>query len=59
MNKLYRNEANGQIGGVCEGLGECFNIDPTILRLIAVFGAIAGASTVLVYIVLWIVLPEK
>jgi phage shock protein C len=58
-NRLYRNTFDGWVGGVCEGLGEYFHIDPTVVRLIAVFGALAGASTVLAYIVLWIVVPEK
>ena len=58
-NRLYRNSFDGWIGGVCEGLGEYFDIDPTIIRLIAVFGFFAGAATGFAYIVLWIVLPDK
>ena len=57
--KLYRNEEDSPAAGVCEGLGEYFEIDPTFIRLIAVFGALLGACTVLIYIVLWIVVPEK
>ena len=59
MKKLYRNEWNGQIGGVCEGLGEYFNMDPTLVRLLFVIGAFAGASSIIAYIILWIVVPDK
>ena len=34
MRRLYRDSLNGLIGGVCEGLGEYFSIDPIIFRLI-------------------------
>ncbi len=58
-DRLHRNTTDGWIGGVCEGLGEYFDIDPTWLRLIAVFGLLAGAATGVAYIVLWIVLPDN
>lgn len=58
-NRLYRAEKNAVIGGVAQGLGEYFNIDPTIIRLLFVLFAIIHGSGVLLYIVLWIVLPTK
>jgi phage shock protein C len=57
--KLYRDEQNKTIGGVCAGLAQYFDIDVTILRLLfagAFFLAGAGLGT---YIILWIVLPRK
>jgi len=54
--RLYRSKKNKVIGGVCGGLGEYFNIDPTIIRLIWIF--IPGPN-LLAYIILWIVMPEN
>ncbi|MBU3978973.1 PspC domain-containing protein [Patescibacteria group bacterium] len=58
-SRLYRSEKNAIIGGVAQGLGEYFNIDPTIIRLLFVLFTIIHGSGVLLYIVLWIVLPTK
>ena len=49
------------IGGVCAGLGEFFGVDPTIVRLFFVFGAIFfgfPGALVLIYIVMLLVVPE-
>lgn len=56
---LYRSETNRVIGGVAGGLGEYFEIDPTIVRIIFVLLTIFGGSGVLIYILLWILLPSK
>lgn len=55
--KLFRSK-NRVIGGVCNGIGEYFVIDPVIVRIIFVLTAIFGAG-ILVYLVLWIMLPEN
>ena len=58
--KLYRSKTNRMIAGLCGGLGEYFNIDPTIVRLLAVLGFFFTASGVFwAYIILWIVVPEQ
>jgi len=46
------------IAGVCGGIGEYFNIDPTLIRLLWVFFALTYGSGVLVYIIAWIIIPE-
>jgi phage shock protein PspC (stress-responsive transcriptional regulator) len=59
--QLYRSRENRMIGGVCAGLGEFFGIDPTIVRLFFVFGAIFfgfPGALVLIYIVMLFVVPE-
>jgi phage shock protein C len=57
--QLYRSSANKVIGGVCGGLGEYFDVDPTLLRLLAVIGAIASFGVALVaYLLAWIVIPQ-
>ncbi|MCB2209747.1 PspC domain-containing protein [bacterium] len=57
--KLYRDTANGMIGGVCAGLAEYFNVDPTIVRLLFVFLTLAGFSGVLIYLIMLLIVPAK
>ena len=57
--KLYRSETDKMLGGVCAGLGQYLGIDPTILRLgFAVMGLVAP-QTVLLYLILWVVIPPE
>jgi phage shock protein C len=55
--KLYRSEEQRVIAGVCGGIGEYFDIDPTLVRLLAVALVLAGGSGVLGYILAWIIIP--
>ncbi|MBT3518090.1 MAG: PspC domain-containing protein [Candidatus Marinimicrobia bacterium] len=57
MRKLYRNPVEGKIAGVCEGIGNYFNIDPVIVRLIFLMALCMGGG-LLVYIIAWIVIPK-
>jgi len=57
--RLYRIPSQGMIGGVCAGLGDYLHADPTLIRLIFVFLALAGMSGVLIYVIMWIVVPVK
>jgi len=45
------------LGGVCGGLGEHLNIDPTIVRLVFIILALAGGPGILIYIILWLIMP--
>lgn len=57
--KLYRSKRNRMIAGVCGGLGDYLNVDPTLVRLIMVllvFGATAG---IWIYLVAAIVIPNE
>ncbi|KAA3659261.1 MAG: PspC domain-containing protein [Chloroflexi bacterium] len=56
--KLTRPMDNRMVAGVCAGLANYFNIDPTIVRLLFVILGLVGGSAVLIYLVLWIVMPE-
>jgi len=57
---LYRSRTNRQVAGICGGLGEFLGIDPTIVRLLFVFGVIFGYGfLLLVYFVMFIVVPEE
>ncbi len=57
--KLYRSEKDRMLGGVCGGLGEYFSIDSTIVRLIFALIVIYGGSGLILYIILWIVVPSE
>ena len=58
--KLTRSNTNKMISGVCGGLGDFLDIDPTIVRLLFAFGFIAYFGTAfLVYLVLAIVIPPE
>ena len=59
QTKLYRTVQGRVVGGVAGGLADYFGMDPTIVRLIFVLLVIFGGSGVLLYIILWIILPEK
>ncbi len=56
--KLYRSETDKMIAGVCGGLGEYFNIDSTLIRIAFVLILLSG-SGLLLYIILWIVIPTR
>ncbi len=55
--KLYRSKKDRKISGVCGGLAEYLNIDPTIIRLIWIFFCFFGAG-ILAYIIAALVIPE-
>jgi phage shock protein C len=55
--KLYRSPTDRMIGGVCGGLGAYLGIDPVLVRLFFVLLTIGGGSGVLVYLLLWILIP--
>ena len=57
--RLYRSKHDQKISGVCAGLAEFINIDPTIIRLIWVLVALCAGTGVLAYIVCALVIPEK
>lgn len=57
--KLYRSRENAMIGGVCAGLAEYFNIDPSLVRLAAVILVFPGGLGIWAYIISWIVIPQK
>lgn len=56
--KLYRNTQNKMIAGVCSGIAEYVNIDPTIVRLIWALIGLSGAGIV-AYLVCALIIPEK
>ena len=56
--KLYRNTNNKMLAGVCSGLAEYINIDPTVIRLIWALRGLTGTG-LLAYLICAIIIPEK
>jgi len=57
--KLYRSRNDKMLGGVCGGLGDYLGIDPIFVRLFFVFFTLGQGFGVLLYVVLWILVPEE
>jgi len=58
---LERSRSNRMIAGVCAGIAKNFNLDPTLVRILFVLVSIFSAAFpgIIVYVILWIVLPEE
>ncbi len=58
--RLYRSNTTRMLGGVCGGLGDYFDVDPTIVRVIAVILGLASMGWAIVaYIIGWVIIPEE
>jgi phage shock protein C len=57
--KLQRSRTNHKIAGVCGGLGEYFDVDPTLIRLVWLIALFFAGTGLLAYIIAWIVMPEE
>ena len=58
MNRLHRSTEK-TIAGVCTGLAETFGVDPLLVKLIFLFSIFFGGSGLLLYLILWIILPVQ
>ncbi|MGM9602115.1 MAG: PspC domain-containing protein [Faecousia sp.] len=56
--KLYKSNNNKMVAGVCGGIAEYFNIDPTVVRLAWVLFCALGGSGILAYIIAAIIIPN-
>ena len=59
MKKFYRSETDKKIGGVCGGIADYFNIDPTIIRVILGVLALCYGVGIVAYLICWFVMPNK
>jgi phage shock protein C len=55
--RLYRSRDNRWLVGVCGGIGDYFDIDATVIRVIFVFTAFIFGGGLWIYIILWIIMP--
>ena len=56
--KLYRDSDKAIIGGVASGLGNYFDIDPLLFRILFIVFTFFGGSSIILYILLWLLMPE-
>jgi len=61
MKRLYRSRIDRRIAGVFGGLGQYFNVDSTVIRLLAVLILIFTGfiPMIIVYLIAWVIIPEK
>lgn len=56
---IYRSRTDRSIAGVCGGIAERLDIDSTLVRVLFIVGFFAGFSTLILYLILWLVLKEE
>ena len=59
MKRINKNKKEGKLGGVCSGVGDYLDIDPVIIRLIFVFSVFVWGAGILIYIILWAIIPTN
>lgn len=57
--QLVRSEQDRMIAGVCAGIAQYFAIDVTVIRFLFILVTLLGGSGVLVYIILWLIIPTE
>ena len=58
--QLTRSTTDRMVAGVCAGLGEYLNIDPTVVRLLFVLGFfLSGGGVLIAYLIMALIVPEK
>ena len=58
IKRLYRSTKDKILGGVCGGIAEYYNMDPTIVRLLWVIFSLIYGVGILAYIIAWIIVPK-
>ncbi len=57
--RLYKSNTDKKLDGVCAGIAEYFDVDPTIIRLVWALAVLVAGTGILAYIVAAIVLPRN
>jgi phage shock protein C len=55
--RLMRSSTDKKLGGVCAGLAEYFDMDVTLVRILWLLVVLCGGTGILLYVILWLVLP--
>lgn len=58
MSKSLRRSSNSMIAGVCAGVANYFDIDPTVVRILWVFFTLCGGAGIILYIIMLILMPK-
>lgn len=59
VKRLYRSGENKMLAGICGGIAEYLNVDPTIIRLLWILFCFAGGAGLLFYLIAWIIIPRN
>lgn len=59
MKRLYRSKTNRIIAGVCGGIADYTNIDPTVIRLLWLLVSLIWGAGIIAYIIALIIIPEE
>ena len=57
--KLYRSRKDRKMAGVCGGLAEYLNTDPTVIRVLFIVLAVLGGAGAVIYLAMWLIVPEE
>ena len=57
--RLYKSSTDKKVCGVCGGIANYFDVDPTVIRLIWVILTLAGGSGLIAYIIAAIIMPDE
>lgn len=57
--RLYKSSTDKKVCGVCGGIANYFNVDPTVIRLIWVIFTLVGGSGLIAYIIAAIIMPDE
>ena len=57
--RLYKSSTEKKVCGVCGGIANYFDVDPTVIRLIWVIFTLAGGSGLIAYIIAAIIMPDE
>ncbi len=57
--RLHLSSKDKKLGGVCGGVAEYFDFDPTIVRVFFLFFAFVGGGGLLLYLIIWLVAPKE
>jgi len=57
--RLYRSAKERILGGVCGGLGDYFDVDPTFIRLLWILFVLAYGAGILAYLIVWFIVPRN
>ncbi|MBI4547688.1 MAG: PspC domain-containing protein [Ignavibacteriae bacterium] len=60
MTRLYRSTTNKKVAGICGGIGELANVDPTMVRLVLVLVTLFTGVVpfVIAYLIAWLIVPS-
>jgi phage shock protein C len=59
IKRLYRSKENRMIFGVCGGLGEYFEVDPLIIRILFILLSLTAGSGIILYLILAVIIPNE